>query len=239
MALVPFSYASPFHDSMRLPERLYIFGAHHIRMIQDWGEDGRGGTALGFGAAVQDAAFVLSYYLYEHCPHLLQGKHVVELGTGPGLVSIIAALLGARRVVATDGDAELLQSLTQRNMELNAKQHVDAGVLSTAQLLWGVPEQYDRAQQLPVDVLLGADIVACPYVHDFENLVQTFDALSGPETVILLSYRRRSGKEDWCFEMLKERFVVEEAPVQMLHKDFWERNISVFRLRKRATATSC
>jgi len=47
-------------------------------------------------------AFVLSDFLSRD-QVLFQGKRVVELGTGPGLVAIAASILGASEVVATDG----------------------------------------------------------------------------------------------------------------------------------------
>ena len=34
---------------------------------------------------------------------ILEGRSVIELGAGPGLVSMVCATLGARTVTATDG----------------------------------------------------------------------------------------------------------------------------------------
>ena len=33
---------------------------------QDWADDGKGGTSLGFGAVVQHASFVLADFVYLH-----------------------------------------------------------------------------------------------------------------------------------------------------------------------------
>ncbi len=35
-------------------------------MRQDWADDGKGGTSLGFGAVVQHASFVLADFVYLH-----------------------------------------------------------------------------------------------------------------------------------------------------------------------------
>lgn len=39
---------------------------------------------------------------------VMQGKNVLELGAGIGLAGMVAALLGARKVALTDGDAKVL-----------------------------------------------------------------------------------------------------------------------------------
>ena len=185
---------------------------------------------MGFGSAVQHAAFVLSDYLEHYCYDSIKDKYVLELGTGPGLVSITASLLGAQRVLATDGDVKLLQ-LTERNISENVRDLFERGVISTKQLLWGETTHYDQISP-PVDVLLGADIIACPYEHDFENLVQTIRALTDERSLVLLSYRRRSFKEDACFEMLKQFFHVKMIDQAHVHADFRESDICIFELQR-------
>ena len=59
-----------------------------------------------------------------HAGSRIRGKHVLELGAGTGLVSIACAkYFGARLVLATDGDEDVVQTL-KRNMTLNG---LDAG----------------------------------------------------------------------------------------------------------------
>ncbi|CAN0158926.1 unnamed protein product, partial [Hapterophycus canaliculatus] len=79
MALVPFSYASPFTDTLKLRERLFTIDGHVLRIQQAWKGDGKGGTDIGFGASVYPAAYVLAEYLERH-PYLVRGKRVIELG---------------------------------------------------------------------------------------------------------------------------------------------------------------
>ena len=87
------------------------------------------------GAAVWDAALVLAHYL----PRVMEaeggsweGRRVLELGAGAGLLAIAAAQLGAS-VVATDMDQRVC-ALCASNA---AKNGVDASRLSTAILPWG------------------------------------------------------------------------------------------------------
>eukprot|EP01138_Halocafeteria_seosinensis_P007870 gb/GECG01008041.1/.p1 GENE.gb/GECG01008041.1/~~gb/GECG01008041.1/.p1 ORF type:complete len:156 (+),score=5.66 gb/GECG01008041.1/:1-468(+) len=83
MALIPFSYNNPYTDTLRLSERL--FDIHHpcsqqqpgsneatemttttLRIKQDYKEDGKGGTKLGFGASVYNSAVALAKYLEQN-----------------------------------------------------------------------------------------------------------------------------------------------------------------------------
>lgn len=89
--LVVFSYASPFHESVKLAERIFTVCGTVIRMQQKWQADGKGGTAVGdvgridsrystslivavmcvgFGASVYDCSFIMAYFL-EQNPHLV------------------------------------------------------------------------------------------------------------------------------------------------------------------------
>ena len=51
-------------------------------------------------------------------PELVQGRRVVDLGCGSGIVAIAAALAGAAEVLACDHDEDALEA-TRRNAELN------------------------------------------------------------------------------------------------------------------------
>lgn len=50
--------------------------------------------------------------------HLVEGRQVIELGAGIGLVSVLAAKLGAKSVICTDYDPVVLK-IAFRNSELN------------------------------------------------------------------------------------------------------------------------
>lgn len=55
---------------------------------------------------------VISKYLQEHEQSTVRDKYVLELGAGAGLPSLVAAILGARKVVVTDyPDADLIANL--------------------------------------------------------------------------------------------------------------------------------
>jgi predicted nicotinamide N-methyase len=146
--LVVFSYASPFANAKLLPERRFSFLGRDVVVRQQCREDGRGGTELGFGAAVYEAAFVLADWLSLHGEVL--GARVLELGCGVGLVSIACAALAgplAQGVfVMTDGDTTSVQLATE-NVERNRV----GDKVAVQRLMWGP----DVEQLGQFDVVLG------------------------------------------------------------------------------------
>jgi|UniRef100_K3WBE9 predicted nicotinamide N-methyase len=226
-ALVPFSFRNPFHDALRDATRWFPLAGTHIRIDQCWKPDGRGGTAIGFGASVYDAAIMLSLYLDNHRDAVF-GKRVVELGAGPGLVGIAAAHCGAKSVVITDGDPASV-ALTHKNIGLNG---LDFAEVSAQQYLWGEQDHpLVVKNESAFDVILGADIVACPYAGAFESLLQAFRDLAGSNTLLLLAYKLRHGSESSFFTKFKAYFDVEQVPASELHADFQQGDIVLYRAR--------
>ncbi len=94
----------------------------------------------GTGGGVWDASIALAYFLDSMGPMKISNKVIIELGSGLGLVSIVASLFGAR-VYATDGDAAILPYL-QRNIEnvFSSLSRADAAIAVTrpvvSPLLW-------------------------------------------------------------------------------------------------------
>ena len=83
---------------------------------------------------------------------------VIELGAGTGLVSIALSLMGASRVVATDGDAASCE-LCQKNAEESG------GKVSTCRFIWGSAEHLDDTLALVgegsrcANWIVGADVL--------------------------------------------------------------------------------
>lgn len=70
---------------------------------------------MGTGVSTWDGAVVLSKYFENH-PELVQGKLVLELGSGTGVAGISAALLGARQVLLSD------LAYTMDNLQSNVRE---------------------------------------------------------------------------------------------------------------------
>lgn len=80
-----------------------------------------GALGQGVGAKVWSAALVLCQELTDHPSQLVQGKQVLELGSGCGVCGILAAQLGAERVVLTDYADDVLE-LLKKCMHLNSSE---------------------------------------------------------------------------------------------------------------------
>lgn len=148
----------------------------------------------------------------------IEGKSVIELGAGTGLVGIVAAMLGAK-VTITDRQPALDSLYT------NVKSNLPPAILESAtisELTWG--ERLDRYPVGGFNLVLGADIV---YLEDtFIPLLETMEYLSSDTTVVLLSCKIRYERDNTFLNMLKQRFQVEEVYYDK------ERDIHVFKASK-------
>ncbi|KAL1527605.1 hypothetical protein AB1Y20_008991 [Prymnesium parvum] len=130
-------------------------------------------------------------------------KTVVELGCGiSALPSLVAARNGAKCVVSTDGNAEVLR-MTRANAAQWRLEHPAATQPLIHPLLWG--DRADVVRQLggvgveaPVDVILAAD---CLYVLEnpgaWGKLLSTIVALSTPDTLTFVTYTDRGHDKMW------------------------------------------
>ena len=164
-------------------------GSVHIQIDDNLGEGGN------VWSAVQDLANHLI-----HNAGTLKSKQILELGSGPGALSIACAMNGAD-VVASD--APWVTSLTRSNAEspMNASQIAAAGgTLAVVDYLWGA-EAANPVADTPPDIVL---VCECVYqlegggLHEALGLdsAPTGDALlesllqvCGPATTLFLANR--------------------------------------------------
>ena len=163
------------------------------------------------GMNTWDAAVVLASYLETH-PEIVRGKTVLELGSGTGLGGMAAAALGAKKTLLTD--LEYTLSNIQANIDSNMS--VITGMdISVAMVDWFRPETYrifsnseaemgepeeregegegegeEGREKLNWDVILAADVVWLE--HLVKPLLQAIDAMSGQQSVLLISHQHRS-----------------------------------------------
>ena len=159
----------------------------------------------GTGATVWPAAVVMIKYL-ERQKQLIKDKLVVDLGSGTGITSVAAALLGARHVICTDGEMSVV-NLASDNVhsvqtQLQTERSQEANLLSKGrqslihdcridiqQFWWGQDQIDDELGQ--VDVVLVADCVL-PKLYPIAPLVDAIDQLlASPDAFALLSYEHR------------------------------------------------
>jgi predicted nicotinamide N-methyase len=91
---------------------------------------------------------------------LVRGRHVLDFGSGSGIVAVAAALSGAREVLACDIDPVSLEAV-KANAELN---RVDIAV----------SEDFESAVAEGLDVILAADVLydvdIFPFVKKFPEV---------------------------------------------------------------------
>ncbi|KAL1022185.1 hypothetical protein UPYG_G00023290 [Umbra pygmaea] len=215
MALVPYNgNVLPALSKLHNSSFEFRFADHHVRISQDWNK-------FGVAAVVWDAAVVLCMYL-ELGQVELQGKVVIELGAGTGLVGIVAALLGAKKVTITDREPAL------NFLEANVKRNISPDQLAAVDVLeltWG--QGLQRYPAGGFEIVLGADIV---YLEDtFPSLLQTIMHLCSESTVVFLACRIRYERDTNFLSMLKKHFMVEE-----IHYDK-DRDIYIYKAVKLTT----
>jgi predicted nicotinamide N-methyase len=143
------------------------------------------------GLTIWTCSQILFGYLDDH-PGLVAGKNVLELGAGLGLCSIAAHHLGAKRVLATDGDVDVLENL-RYNIDFNigdadatSESEDTSKRIQCPQLVWGeemkeFEDKYDKP-----DVIIGTDVLY--FTRNLEPLWQTINALLKPDGKFLLSF---------------------------------------------------
>ncbi|KAI1815766.1 S-adenosyl-L-methionine-dependent methyltransferase [Poronia punctata] len=93
--------------------------------------------------------------------HLVRGKSILELGAGTGFLSILSAKhLHAKRVLATDGDENVVEGL-RANFHLNGLD--DEEKVKAERLWWGEEEEMkmemeEEKKEKDWDLVIGADI---------------------------------------------------------------------------------
>ncbi|KAF8076077.1 putative methyltransferase-domain-containing protein [Lyophyllum atratum] len=182
----------------------------------------------GCGGIAWPAGEILSSYLVKRGLAFLRGRTILELGSGTGLVGLVAGALagGSANVCITD-QAPLLE-IMRRNVRANK---LDASV-AVAELNWGtpIPEEIPKA-----DLILAAD---CVYFEPaFPLLVQTLthltDSHTEKETEVLFCYKKRRKADKRFFAMLKKSFSWAEITDDPDRETYNREGITLLRLFRR------
>jgi predicted nicotinamide N-methyase len=130
------------------------------------------------GLALWQGTERLSHYLVQHA-NLVQAKSVLEVGAGTGLCGIVAHLLGASRVLVTDGDSTVLPNL-RRNVEPYSN------AIKCRQLIWGRRLSEFQTQHGTFDVILAADCIYMP--PSLVPFWETMEALLSAEGCVVFCH---------------------------------------------------
>ena len=153
------------------------------------------------------------------CPHFslphsfLQGKRVLELGSGTGIVGIVAARCRPATLVLTDLP-DLLPLLTA-NLASNPAHPASTTAIHCLALTWSTTlsaSELSGELLLPFDVLLLSDVVYDAFdtrqsdgINNHHRLFHTLHCftLLSPGLLILLTYTARREEESVFFELLR------------------------------------
>ncbi|XP_051869198.1 EEF1A lysine methyltransferase 3-like [Pristis pectinata] len=177
---------------MSLEEKDYQFGGHTVK-ISLFKE-----SFLGVSAYVWGPGLALCQY-FEAEKFNFTGKKLLELGSGSGIVGILATLLGGD-VTLTDKPHVLKQ------IEYNVSANIPLGSrhrIKISSLVWGTDQ---KNYPNDFDFILGSDIVYSPIQFPF--LLQTLQDLCSSNTVIYLSsdMKYREGSVKFHEELVPEQF---------------------------------
>ncbi|PWA98152.1 hypothetical protein CTI12_AA022000 [Artemisia annua] len=207
------------------------------------------------GSVMWDSGIVLGKFL-EHAVEtgqlVLQGKKVVELGAGCGLVGCIAALLGSQ-VILTDMPDRL--RLLKKNVEDNLYGNV-RGSATVNELMWGDRPDRELVEPLP-DFVIGSDVI---YSEEaVTDLLETLIDLSGIETTIILAGELRNGNNlclnsrsvdvrfealfslftdavlEYFMEAAMENFIIGRVDQEGWHPDYHSPRVAMYVMVKKVT----
>lgn len=175
------------------------------------------------GSWLWDSALLLSHWMATQgrVEFDFEGKMVIELGAGTGLPGLMAARLGASRVILTDVEP-LLPGL-EKNVEANGL----GNRAEVSRLVWGSEELPSRVQELGrvVDLVLMSDV----FFDAVETaaLGKTLKRVCGKETVVWAACEVRPWTGYCLNQLVSQGFELVEL-LSHLSDDFG--NFSVFRL---------
>ncbi|KDB22366.1 hypothetical protein H109_05724 [Trichophyton interdigitale MR816] len=180
----------------------------------------------GCGGQIWPAGVVLSKYMIENHAAGLQGKTIIELGSGSGLVGLAVAKGCAVDSPIYITDQMAMFELMKQNIELNGLN----GSVHAALLDWG---DEGAVRALPrAKVILAAD---CVYFEPaFPLLLLTLEALLDEEDVVCYFCFKKRRKADMRFiKQMKKKFDVVEV-TEGVDRDFCKQErIYLYILRQR------
>lgn len=145
--------------------------ADESRYLRDVREKRNG---LPYGVALWPSAIALAHELAARGKEAFGGKTVLELGAGTGLPGIVAASLGAARVVQTDRDESAL-AVCRRNGERNGATNIEHCLVDW--INWRDTARYDW--------IIGADILYAAPLHPHLRHIFEMNLVPGGGSVLL------------------------------------------------------
>eukprot|EP00798_Chlamydomonas_sp_ICE-L_P020002 gene20002-26715_t len=199
---------------------------------------------MGVGACVWEGELLLAAYLASLPQHRYIGARCVELGSGPGLIGLLMAKLGAKVVIT---DIKKVLPLIEDNVKLNElsveqRRGAESGIAEVEELEWGAEGYMSRVESLasggPLDWIVAAD---CCYIDNeglspsTSHFIRTCHGLCSASTRCLVSFELRSNEVKGTFlgEARRAFAKVTRVPARSLPKGCQVDHIELYDLEEK------
>jgi len=191
---------------------------------------------------------VVASHFEEH-PSLVRDRTVLELGAGAGLPSLVAAALGARKVVVTDfPDPDLVANMWRNIEECSLLKPEEERIVADG-YVWGTPAgkvlahlhgKGEEGKGEKFDVLVLADLLFrhSEHGHLLDSIEATMRVAEESRAfVVFTSYRPWLQHKDLkFFDLARERgFVVEKVLEKKMDRPLFENDPGDEEVRKTVT----
>eukprot|EP00040_Diaphanoeca_grandis_P032566 m.197606 g.197606 ORF g.197606 m.197606 type:complete len:226 (+) comp32663_c1_seq2:310-987(+) len=221
--LTPWKFANPHIDPRQMEKRELTFAGKLVVIHQQ--PQVEIDRHKNTGMILWDAAYVLARYIETHHAHRIRDRRCIELGSGTGLVGIVAAVLGGN-VTLTDM-AEQLPLLRKNANDMHDKDKDIGDRIHVHELGWGNDVSHINA---PFDVVVASEIV-----YDLDALPALWQCLlqvTTKDSLIIFAHKDRGlGESVFMHQLSKSaHFKFKHVPTAALDSDFRGGAIHVLQL---------
>eukprot|EP00045_Choanoeca_perplexa_P014689 m.174882 g.174882 ORF g.174882 m.174882 type:complete len:214 (-) comp16760_c0_seq1:88-729(-) len=185
------------------------------------------------GTTIWEASEALLAYFNTNikAQRLIDGKRVLELGAGCGLLGIGLSLLGASVTLTDVDDSRILANLS-RNVRMN--QHDDVPTSQTTQVIpltWAC-QTHIAVLPAPYDLVVASDVVYKE--SDVPPLVATLEALVPPNGLAMVTNEDRNHvATELFFSLLSNGFKVKKLALSKLPEQYRHDTVYTLHLRRK------
>mmetsp|Transcript_16595 Transcript_16595/g.35754 ORF Transcript_16595/g.35754 Transcript_16595/m.35754 type:complete len:248 (+) Transcript_16595:64-807(+) len=207
------------NDSASQPKRFFVTTDVYVDVVEEFGEN------LEFSSysnTIWDGALLASSY-FRRNPWLLKGKTLVELGSGLGLPSLVAATCGAIATATEQEPLHLLRREVQRNSDRLRRVGGQEVKVKALDWEWEASDILRKLESEPFDIVLGCDILAGVKSgsRHFRLILQIAATILKQDGVALFTWIPRMGRELREFTSCIEE-ELPEFSVTVLEKELFD-----------------
>ncbi|ORX40376.1 hypothetical protein BCR36DRAFT_190379 [Piromyces finnis] len=196
-------------------------GRNTLRILEDKSMISKGTTGL----RTWEASLRLSEYFIQN-PKLCKGKNIIELGAGIGFLSLICAKLGAKSIISTDVNLNVIQRL-YTNIESNKPSLIEENLTipKVKKLDWN-EKVLDINAYGDLNLIICADVIYNPEnIEPLVNILSQFLKLIPTITIILCNPLRQKSTYDLFLKQLSQHNItiykelIDKVPIIFCHDE--------------------